>query len=97
MVILLKQKIVAFSKLNPGAAKALNSWYKIIKEANWESMNDIRKSFNSADYVGNDRYVFNIKGNRYRLVAMFFFDVRTVYIRFIGNHVEYDRINCSTV
>jgi mRNA-degrading endonuclease HigB of HigAB toxin-antitoxin module len=47
--------------------------------------------------VGNDRYVFNIKGNKYRLVAMIFFNIRTVYIRFIGTHTEYDKIDCSTI
>lgn len=48
-------------------------------------------------YVGNDRYVFNIKGNSFRLVAMIFFDKRTVYIRYLGTHSDYDKINCSTI
>ena len=49
--------------------------------------------FNILDYIGNDRYVFNIKGNDYRLVTMIFFNSRTVYIRFIGTHEEYDKID----
>jgi mRNA interferase HigB len=53
--------------------------------------------FNSVDAVGNDRFVFNIRGNNYRLVAMIFFDIRTVFIRFIGLHKEYDKIDCSTI
>lgn len=53
--------------------------------------------FNSVDYVGNDRYVFNIRGNNYRLVAMIFFNKRTVFVRFIGTHAEYDKIDCSTI
>jgi mRNA interferase HigB len=57
----------------------------------------MKKTFNSVDVVGNDRYVFNIKGNSYRLVAMIFFDIRTIYIRFIGTHSEYDKIDCALV
>ena len=53
--------------------------------------------FNSADSVGNDRYVFNIKGNKYRLVAMIFFDKRTIFIRFIGTHSQYDDIDASEI
>jgi len=53
--------------------------------------------FNSVDAVGNDRFVFDIRGNHYRIVAMIFFDIRTVYIRFVGTHKEYDRIDCVTI
>lgn len=53
--------------------------------------------FNSADYVGNDRFVFNIRGNRYRLVAMIFFDIRTVFIRFLGTHAEYDKVDVTII
>ena len=59
---------------------------------------NVRDTFGSVDAVGNDRYVFNIKGNDYRLIAMIFFDKRTVYIRFIGTHAEYDKLkDCSTI
>ena len=57
----------------------------------------MKKTFNTVSTVGNDRYVFNIKGNDYRLVTMIFFDIRTIYIRFIGTHSEYDNIDCATV
>jgi mRNA interferase HigB len=58
----------------------------------------MKAMFNSVDAVGNDRYVFNIRGNNYRLIAMIFFDVRTVYIRFVGTHSEYDKLkDCSQV
>jgi mRNA interferase HigB len=67
------------------------------KAADWKSLTDIRRSFNNVDFVGNDRYVFNIKGNHYRLVAMIFFSRRTVYIRFVGTHREYDAIDVTTV
>ena len=60
-------------------------------------MNDVKQTFNSADYVGNERMVFNIKGNRYRLVAAVLFSIRTVYIKFIGTHAEYNKIDVETV
>jgi mRNA interferase HigB len=72
-------------------------WYDIAKAADWNKLADIKKVFNSVDYVGNDRYAFNIKGNDFRLVAMIFFNKRTLYIRFIGTHSEYDKIDCSTI
>jgi mRNA interferase HigB len=58
---------------------------------------DLKKSFSSADYVGNDRYVFNIKGNDFRLIALIIFKTRTVFILFIGSHKEYDKINAAEV
>ncbi len=76
------------------SAVSLNNWYNIAKAADWNKLADI---FNNVDYVGNDRYVFNIKGNDFRLVTMIFFDKRTLYIRFIGTHAEYDKIDCSTI
>lgn len=86
-----------FGIVNSDSIEALNKWYEVVKKANWSSLNDIKKSFNNVDYVGNDRYVFNIKGNKYRLVAMIFFNIRTVYIRFVGAHAEYDKIDCSEI
>lgn len=97
MVILIKKILAEFAKKHPISAEPLNHWYKIARAANWSRLADIKEVFNHVDYVGNDRYVFNIKGNDYRLVAMIFFDRRTIFIRFIGTHNEYDQINCSTI
>lgn len=97
MVILIKRTLQDFAKLHPLAAGPLNNWYEVAKSADWGQFADIKRAFNSVDYVGNDRYVFNIRGNTYRLVAMIFFDKRTIYIRFIGTHAEYDRIDCLTI
>ncbi|MDH6312359.1 mRNA interferase HigB [Parabacteroides sp. PFB2-10] len=76
---------------------SLRDWYSKTKASTWYSLSDIKQTFNSADYVGNDRYVFNIKGNDYRLVAIIIFASQKVYIRFIGTHKEYDRIDCSNI
>ena len=97
MVVISKTMLVEFSKEHPDVTAALNDWWEKARTADWDTFLAIKRTFNSVDYVGNDRYVFNIKGNKYRLVAMIFFDIRTVYIRFIGIHSEYDKINCSTI
>ncbi len=97
MVILIKKTLLEYVDKHPEAAAPLNNWYSIAKSADWNKLADIKSVFNNVDYVGNDRYVFNIKGNRFRLVAMIFFDKRTLFIRFIGTHSEYDHIDCSTI
>lgn len=97
MVVISKTIIAEFGLAHADSISALNKWYEETKKADWNSLADIKKTFNSVDYVGNDRYVFNIKGNDYRLVAMIFFNIRTVFIRFIGTHKEYDRTDCENV
>jgi mRNA interferase HigB len=98
MVIITKTKLNEFGKVHSISTEALNHWYRVVVRADWSSFIDVKKDFNSVDAVGNDRYVFNIKGNAYRLIAMIHFDKRTVYIRFIGTHAAYDKlINCSTI
>ena len=97
MVILSKRRINAFSELDPRATDALLHWYKHCKAADWSKFSELKQTFRSADFVGNDRYVFNIKGNDYRLIAKIHFDVRTVYILFIGTHAEYDKIDAGKI
>ncbi|WP_229209007.1 type II toxin-antitoxin system HigB family toxin [Dyadobacter luticola] len=71
--------------------EALNSWYDLAKKGNWSHFHDVKQVFNSIDAVGDDLYVFNIKGNHLRLIVRIF-PVRTVYIKFIGTHAEYDKV-----
>ena len=97
MVVISKAILGIFALELSDATDTLNEWYKIVKKSDWSQFADIKKTYNSVDYVGDNRYVFNIRGNRYRLVAMIFFNVRTVYIRFIGTHSEYDEIDVSTI
>lgn len=97
MVIISKSVLARFAWKHPDSTEALNDWWRKTRIADWKSLTDVKQTFNSADYVGNDRYVFNIKGNRYRLVAMIFFDIRTVFIRFVGTHSGYDRTGASTL
>ena len=97
MVIITKSKINDFINQHPAAANALDTWYKICKDSSWKNHAALKDIFLSADYIGNERYVFNIKGNEYRLIAMIHFDIRTMYIRFIGTHEEYNKIDCFKI
>ena len=98
-----RMRIITFARLREYIEKhadsdiPLRDWYKKTEKADWSCPADIKNTFNSADYIGNDRFVFNIKGNDYRLVAIVLFAVKKVFIRFIGTHKEYDRIDCSTI
>ena len=71
---------------------ALRDWYKRTTKANWKNFADIKQTFNTVDNVGNDRYVFDIKGNNYRIVAVVLFINQKVYMRFVGTHEEYEKI-----
>ncbi len=91
MVIITFKRLREFIDHYPDSKTALFYWYNLVQKADWKNISDIKRDFNSVDYVGNDRYVFNVKGNQYRLVVMIHFDIRTVYVRFIGDHGDYDK------
>ena len=86
-----------FAERNPSSKTALQVWCKVVRKSEWRSLSDIKDTFNSVDYVGNQRFVFNIKGNEYRLVAVVKFSIGFVYIRFIGTHKDYDKIDCKSI
>ena len=96
-------RVIAISTLkefwarHPDADLPLTEWYTKVSNAHWKSCADIKNDFNSVDYVGNQRYVFNIKGNHYRLVAAIKFIPELVYIRFVGTHADYDKIDASNI
>ena len=80
------------------AKVALEKWYDDTLQAEWKNFSDLRSDFPSADYVGNQQYVFNIRGNRYRLIVVVKFTIGRVFIRFVGTHEEYDKIkDCSII
>ena len=97
MRIVARTTLQKFWERNPQSKVALCSWYNTVAKAEWTCLADIKSTFNSVDYVGNQRYVFNIKGNDYRLVVVIKFTPKLVYIRFVGTHTEYDRIDCKNI
>lgn len=97
MVIISKAIIKVFTKKHPNSETALLKWYEETKAADWKDFTEVKKTFNTVDAVGNDRYVFDIKGNHYRLIALIIFKARTVFILFVGTHKEYDKMNAAKV
>ncbi|MFY9310425.1 MAG: type II toxin-antitoxin system HigB family toxin [Bacteroidia bacterium] len=97
MVIISKTKIIEFYTKEPKATEVLLQWYNITLKSDWSNFHEIKQVFNSVDSVGNDRYVFDIGGNKYRIVAMIHFSKRTIYLKFVGTHKEYDKIDCKTI
>ena len=92
------KKIHEFSEKHPDAKVALHLWHNVTATMDWNDLSDIKQVYNSVDYIGNHRYVFNIKGNHYRLIAIISFNAKKVYIRFIGTHKTYDKLkNIKTI
>ena len=97
MRIFTEQALKEYIEKHPDTRTALQEWVTIVKRSEWRCFADVKATFNSVDNVGNQHYVFNIKGNNHRLVVVIKFTIQFVYIRFIGTHAEYDRIDCSTI
>ena len=97
VVIISHKPIKEFYSRNPGLQNALEKWYKETSIADWSNFADIKRSFNSVDSVGNGLFVFNISGNNCRLIVRIFFRKRTLFIRFVGTHKEYDDLDLSTL
>ncbi len=97
MRIFTEQRLKEYSEEHPEIRTALQEWSAIVKRSQWSCFADVKKTFNSADNIGNQHYVFNLKGNNFRLVVVIKFTIHFVYIRFIGTHAEYDRIDCKNI
>lgn len=97
MRIFTEKMLKEFIESYPESKTALQEWVSIVKVSKWNCFADIKNTFNSVDSVGNQRYVFDIKGNNFRLVVVIKFTIGYIYIRFVGTHKEYDKIDCSTI
>ena len=86
-----------FWERHPDAEQALRAWYADARRAQWNNPQDIRNTYVSASIIANNRVVFNIRGNTYRLIVAINYPLHIVYIRFIGTHADYDQIDATTV
>ena len=89
MRIISRSRLLSFARLHGDAKAALDTWYKLAKQAQWSSLADVRRTFNSADVVGNFT-VFNIKGNQYRLIVDIQYQTQKIYVKYVLSHSEYD-------
>jgi len=96
-------RIIALSTLRdfwekrPDAETSLRAWYALASRSDWSTPADIKAAYRSASFTANNRVVFNIKGNDYRLVVAVRYEKGLMYIRFIGTHREYDKIYVETI
>ena len=97
MRIVAKKTLREFWERHPTAKASLLAWFREVKQEDWDNPAKVKARYRSASIVGGNRVVFNIKGNDYRLVAKINYRYRTVYVRFVGTHAEYDAINVEEV
>jgi mRNA interferase HigB len=97
MRILSRSTLRNFWETHPDAEEALKTWYSEASHANWQSPVDVKRFRRNVSIIASDRIVFNIKGNTYRLIVAIRYDIGIVFIRFIGTHSEYDKIDAKTV
>ncbi len=98
MRIIAKRALVQFWESgHADAEQPLKAWHALAKAASWTHPTEIKAMFASASFLANNRVVFNIGGNKYRLVAKVEYELKTVYIRFIGGHAEYNKIDAATI
>jgi mRNA interferase HigB len=97
MRIISRRKLREFWENHPDSAIALQTWFHDVERAVWNTPADIKAVYRNASFVADNRVVFNIKGNHYRLVVVVIFQHGVVYIRFVGTHEEYDRIDVNTI
>ena len=86
-----------FWKVHPDCEQQLKSWYQETSKAKWNNPKQIKTAYPTASFLAENRVVFNIKGNHYRLIVKINFDYQLIWIRFIGTHTEYDKINAQII
>lgn len=98
MRIIAKRTLVQFWESGHGdAEQPLKAWHAMAKAASWSDPSEIKAKFATASFLANNRVVFNISGNKYRLVVKVEYAIKAVYIRFVGSHAEYDKIDASKI
>jgi mRNA interferase HigB len=97
MRILVKKTILYYSKKNPGAQTQLSLWFAEFSKMSFTSFNELKQVYGNASIVNNNRIVFNIKGNDFRLVVSINFLHQACYVIWFGSHKEYDKIDVTTV
>ncbi len=97
MQIIARSTLIKFLKRYPDAEQPLKSWFQEAKNVDWKTLNDIKNQYRNASILKKEPVIFNIVGNKYRLVVQINFKVKLLYIRFIGTHKEYDLIDAETI
>lgn len=97
MRILSRSTLRNFWECHPDVEEALKTWYYEASHANWQSPVEVKTAYHSVSIIANNRIVFNIKGNSYRLIVAIRYDIGIIFIRFVGTHGEYDKVDARTI
>ena len=97
MRVIARNVLLAYARVHPETSVPLERWYRLVKAANWTSMDDIRHAATRSKVLNRDRVRFEVAGGNYRLVAAFDFRRQIVFVKFVGSHAEYDVIDALTV
>lgn len=97
MVVIARKVLREYGEANPDAKKQIDAWYAEAAAAEWKTPADVKDKYRSASILKDGRVVFNICGNKHRLVVWINFAARTIYVRFLGTHREYDKIDAQTI
>ncbi len=97
MHVITRKRLREFWERHPRAERPLRDWYTVVSHAAWRSTHEVRAAFGSADFVADNRVIFDLGGNKFRLVAIVAYRSQRVFVRFVGTHAEYDRIDAATV
>ena len=97
MRVIAKKILRDFWELYPDCEQQLKSWFQEADKAEWKNPNELKVAYPNASILSDNRIVFNIKGNNYRLIAKVNYEYQMIWIRFIGAHSEYDKINANEI
>lgn len=97
MNVVTKRRLQEFWTRHPRAKVSLEAWYRSVRQAEWTGPQDVRADFNSADFVADNRVIFNVGGNNYRVVVRVSYTFKQVLVKFVGTHAEYDEIDATTI
>jgi mRNA interferase HigB len=95
--VISRKTLAEFYQKHADSCEPLETWYKVCRKAEWQNFNEVKVAFPSADWIGDDRVVFNVKGNKYRLLVRFSFRYKSIQVKWIGTHAEYDKLNVLTL
>lgn len=95
--VIAKRTLRDFWNKHPDCEEQLKSWYRETEKSEWNNINELKNDYPSASILKENRIVYNIKGNNYRLIAKFNFEYQICWIRFIGTHASYDKIDANTI
>ena len=97
MRIFAKKTLREFWTVHSDCEQQFKSWYQEVSKSNWKNINELKSDFPGASVLKNNRICFNINGNKYRLIVKITFDYQMMWIRFVGTHSEYDKIDANKV